>query len=228
MFIISQYLLNLSGTCKNVNQISTYSIITGLILYASIYLYLLFYNDEYLSIFNKFLIYIIVVDLLLSTFYYFNLQKSYKYDNSLSINEFKQQQQEDLESVDMSLVDNESDISDTQSEEHYEQEETEIEEELEEELETELEEEHKQESEQPEYPEHLIKEEPHEQHLEEQHLEEQLEQPREEQLCDKQLDLDLDEIDALLSIPVPSDETETPKKVKAKRQPRKKKESVVI
>ena len=218
MFIISQYLLNLSGTCKNVNQISTYSIITGLILYASIYLYLLFYNDEYLSIFNKFLIYIIIVDLLLSTFYYFNLQKSFKYDNRCDIEEYKSRQerqqelqQEDQESVDMSLVDNESDVSETQSEEQYEETEQELQE-LQEETEQELQELQElqkqkenfvqEESEHPEYPAHILQEEQH-------------------------LDLDLDEIDTLLSIPV-LEEVEEPKKVKAKRQPRKKKDSVVI
>jgi hypothetical protein len=74
MFVVSQYLLNASGMCKNSQQISTYSIALGLILYSSIYLYILFYNNEYLSIFNKFIIYIVIVDLLLSAFYYFNLQ----------------------------------------------------------------------------------------------------------------------------------------------------------
>lgn len=74
MFVVSQYLLNVSGMCKNSQQISTYSIALGLILYSSIYLYILFYNNEYLSIFNKFIIYIVIVDLLLSAFYYFNLQ----------------------------------------------------------------------------------------------------------------------------------------------------------
>lgn len=124
MFVISQYFLNLSGTCKNINQISTYSIITGLVLYASIYLYLLFYNNEYLNIFNKFIIYIIIIDLLLSTFYYFNLQKSFKYsnDNSINIETYRklnqndslddpldaQEKESDLESVDMSLIDYET------------------------------------------------------------------------------------------------------------------------
>lgn len=74
MFVLSQYLLNASGMCKT-QQILSYSIALGLILYSSIYLYLLFYNNEYLSIFNKFIIYIVVVDLLLSAFYYFNLQE---------------------------------------------------------------------------------------------------------------------------------------------------------
>lgn len=73
MFVLSQYLLNSSGMC-NPQQITSYSIALGLILYSSIYLYILFYNNEYLSVFNKFIIYIVVVDLLLSAFYYFNSQ----------------------------------------------------------------------------------------------------------------------------------------------------------
>ena len=218
MFIISQYLLNISGTCKNINQISTYSIITGLILYASIYLYLLFYNDEYLSIFNKFLIYIIVVDLLLSTFYYFNLQKSFKYD-TMNIEEYKKSQNvsdfdvESLESVDMSLVDDEI------SEESEQQEELQEEELQEEELQEELQEEEFQQEELQQ--EELQQEEFQElQELQQEHLESQL-----------------NEIDELLSIPVleeiveskyPSqDKTLEPEKVKAKRKPRIKKESLI-
>jgi len=75
MLVVSQYILNLSGMCTS-QQITTYSIALGLILYGSVYLYILFYNDEYLNIFNKFIIYIVGVDLLLSAFYYYNLQSS--------------------------------------------------------------------------------------------------------------------------------------------------------
>lgn len=78
MFVVSQYILNLSGMCTTNQQITTYSIALGLILYGSIYLYILFYNNEYLNIFNKFIIYIIAVDLLLSAFYYYNLQSNDK------------------------------------------------------------------------------------------------------------------------------------------------------
>lgn len=69
MFVVSQYLLNLSKVCTTSQQINTYSIALGLILYGSIYLYILFYNNEYLNIFNKFIIYVVGVDLLLSAFY---------------------------------------------------------------------------------------------------------------------------------------------------------------
>lgn len=75
MFIISQYILQKSNVC-NPDNISTYAIATGLIIYASIYLYLLYYNDEFLYLFNKFIIYIIGIDLLLSTFYYFSSEKA--------------------------------------------------------------------------------------------------------------------------------------------------------
>lgn len=86
MFAISQVILNTTGAFKNINQISTYSIITGLVLYASIYLYLLFYNEEYVNIFNKFVIYVIMIDLLLSIFYYFNIKKSQSQNKILAEN----------------------------------------------------------------------------------------------------------------------------------------------
>lgn len=52
------------------SSIPSYSVAIGLVLYAAIYLYLLFYHEDYIGIFNKFIIYIIGVDLLLSAFYY--------------------------------------------------------------------------------------------------------------------------------------------------------------
>lgn len=94
MFVISQYLLNTSGVCKNNQQISTYSIALGLILYSVVYLYILFYNDEYLNIFNNFIIYIVSVDLLLSAFYYFNIQKT---EDSLILQEVEDEEDSDKE-----------------------------------------------------------------------------------------------------------------------------------
>lgn len=79
MFVISQYILNKSGICKDIQQVSTYSIAVGLVVYSSIYLYVLFYNNEYLSVFNKFIMYIVIVDILLSIFYYFSIQKKVDY-----------------------------------------------------------------------------------------------------------------------------------------------------
>ena len=87
MFIISQYLLYQTKMC-NYDNITTYAIGSGVIIYAAIYLYLLFNNTEYLSLFNKFMIYIISIDLLLSTFFYFNKEKSHKQNlqNQFDIN----------------------------------------------------------------------------------------------------------------------------------------------
>lgn len=70
MFLLSQFALNNFKTCDTSDKLATYSIITGLVLYSSTYLYVLFYKNEYLGIFNKFIIYIITIDLLLSTAYH--------------------------------------------------------------------------------------------------------------------------------------------------------------
>jgi hypothetical protein len=84
MFIISQSVLHKSKLC-NFESISTYSIASGMVVYAGIYLYFLFYNNEYLSLFNKFIIYIVGIDLLLSTFYYFNSSKTHSYQTHQDI-----------------------------------------------------------------------------------------------------------------------------------------------
>lgn len=84
MFIVSQYLLNLTGLCATYQQLLSYSIALGLILYSSIYLYLLFYNNEFLPMFNSFIFYIIIVDLVLSTYYYFKLPEMSNNCNALS------------------------------------------------------------------------------------------------------------------------------------------------
>lgn len=117
MFVLSQYLLNASGMCKT-QQILSYSIALGLILYSSIYLYLLFYNNDYLSIFNQFIIYIVVVDLLLSAFYYFNLQEDKNQQTKLQIrNDDKEKHQNTYESI--HKYDSESD-DDSESDEENE------------------------------------------------------------------------------------------------------------
>lgn len=130
MFVISQFVLHKSNMCK-FDNISTYAIASGLIVYASIYLYLLFYNNDYVSLFNKFVIYIIGIDLLLSTFYYFNTSKK---QQNVQLN-FEQQipnvellnisNDVNINSEDeTSSIDEESDFE-VETEENY-QEETEI------------------------------------------------------------------------------------------------------
>ena len=71
MFILSQLLLKNTKLCIE-ESITTYSIMIGVIMYASIYSYILLYNSEYLQIFNKFIIFIISIDLLLSVFFHYN------------------------------------------------------------------------------------------------------------------------------------------------------------
>ena len=97
------------------NDITTYSIAIGLIIYTSIYLYLLFYNGEYLSIFNKFIIYIIAIDLLLSTFYYLNNDSNKPEYNTIeqSIDDKDKPQNDQINSLIERF--NESDYSDTYS-----------------------------------------------------------------------------------------------------------------
>jgi hypothetical protein len=85
MFIISQISLDKLHICEHEN-ISTYSIVIGLVIYGAIYLYFLFYNSEYINLFNKFVIYIVGIDLLLSTFYHLNTSKKVLEENQPLLN----------------------------------------------------------------------------------------------------------------------------------------------
>ena len=76
MFIISQYLLKKSNLIPDILTISTYSVVIGLVIYASIYVYFLMYNSDFLPFFNKIITYVVGIDLLLSTIYYYTLQNS--------------------------------------------------------------------------------------------------------------------------------------------------------
>jgi hypothetical protein len=68
MIFLSQYILSKYGDSLTEQSIQIYSIAIGIVLYAAIYIYLMFYNTTLLQVFNKFLIYIVSVDLLMSTF----------------------------------------------------------------------------------------------------------------------------------------------------------------
>ena len=101
MFILSQCILHKCNAFSKLETISTYSIIVGLIFYASIYLYILFYNVEYISIFNKFIIYIVGIDLLLSTFYYSMNTPTVEQDTTIPLlQENVEESQSDSESED--------------------------------------------------------------------------------------------------------------------------------
>jgi len=67
MFLVSQLALRHLKACDT-SSIPSYSIAIGIVLYATVYLYVLFYKPEFIYMFNKFLIYIVSVDLLLATF----------------------------------------------------------------------------------------------------------------------------------------------------------------
>ena len=75
MFAISQFVLKSLKVC-NSSSLPSYSIALGILLYASLYVYLLYYQNDYVYIFNKFVIYVIGIDLLLSAFLYFKQDTS--------------------------------------------------------------------------------------------------------------------------------------------------------
>lgn len=139
MFIVSQIVLDKSKLC-NIKNISTYAIITGLIVYASIYLYLLFYQNDYLMLFNKFIIYIVGIDLLLSTFYFFNTkQKGKPITNDLNLfisnNEKHNQENVNQENANQENDNQEIISSDSESEDKESEFEVELDEEYTEDLE---------------------------------------------------------------------------------------------
>jgi hypothetical protein len=69
-FFIARYI------CKNKNIDTTYSIGLGLVFYAALYLYFLFFNNSLLPFFTNTLIYLIGIDLLLTSFYSFKESES--------------------------------------------------------------------------------------------------------------------------------------------------------
>lgn len=88
MFVLSQYLLNKFSHLPHNLQI-TYSVSIGMILYTSLYLYILYYHGEYLDVFHKFLIYIIMIDLVLSILYgYIFKQNKEEYDENDDIEDY--------------------------------------------------------------------------------------------------------------------------------------------
>lgn len=115
MFIISQYLLNNLST-TDLEYTSIYAIGIGLVVYACIYLYFLFYNEEFLSIFNKFIIYIIGIDLLLSSFYYARNKNSLEYNQVENSDNISDNISDETVSVDE--VDIDDDIDENILDEH--------------------------------------------------------------------------------------------------------------
>ena len=134
--------LKYSKLCR-VQDITGYSIGIGLVLYASIYMYFLFYSPESLGIFNKFIVFIISIDLLLSGLFTYISDDKQKYTINLNIEADSSKEianEESLQNVEKHNMENnqenntqeESDIdSDTESD-------TDLESNLESEIETEI------------------------------------------------------------------------------------------
>lgn len=67
MFILSHLVIDKFNLCENTVSAS---LISGFAIYAIVYIYTLFYNNNNLDVFNTFIVYIIAMDLLLSTTYH--------------------------------------------------------------------------------------------------------------------------------------------------------------
>ena len=71
--------------CKNKQINTTYSIGLGLVFYSAFYLYFLFYNNELLPFFNNILIYIVGIDLLLTTFYSYKVDDTEQFEDNYEL-----------------------------------------------------------------------------------------------------------------------------------------------
>ncbi len=119
MFTLAQLASKLY--CKEKN--TTISITVGIVLYTSIYIYLLFFKSEHLYIFNKFIVYVIGIDLVLSAFLLSrNEQKENVITNDMlcEANKFIKNKIDTLE-VDSEYEDDEDDEDVSQSEDSEEE-----------------------------------------------------------------------------------------------------------
>jgi hypothetical protein len=91
-FTLSEYIG--SKYFKSKNELTTYSVIIGLVLYGGCYLYVLFRNKELLPFLNQISFYIVGLDLLLATFLFSNIElslsgkESYSDNSSLEVNDY--------------------------------------------------------------------------------------------------------------------------------------------
>ena len=74
MISLVQYLLDTGDVFKSSNLL-TYSLFFGVILYVLVYLYMILYNQESLNTISWWIVPIILVDLVISFVYYYNLKK---------------------------------------------------------------------------------------------------------------------------------------------------------
>lgn len=121
MFIISQYLLKKSNLIPDILTISTYSVVIGLIIYASIYVYFLMYNSDFLPFFNKIITYVVGIDLLLSTIYYYTLQNSASTETLLNDDTNKYDVNDMNDDTTETDTDSDSDSSSENTEDNYDE-----------------------------------------------------------------------------------------------------------
>ncbi len=77
MISLIQYFLDLTTFCK-LDNLLTYSLFFGVILYVLIYLYMILYEQEFLSNLSWWMISIVLIDLSIAILYYFSLDKKDK------------------------------------------------------------------------------------------------------------------------------------------------------
>lgn len=140
MFSVSQVLIEkfrLTGE----DNIVTYSIVIGISLYAGIYAYLLFKQPELLPMFNKFILFVVGIDCLISTILYIRQNHKNVLDNPVELQAFNiedednsegneadyEDDDEDDDELDEDFVDDEEENHDELSEELEDNEENEIE-----------------------------------------------------------------------------------------------------
>lgn len=105
MFVMSLALLTkmYCSTPLEISNVTTYAIVVGLVMYASIYLYVLFYNNQMLSIFNQYVMYIVSIDLLLAGLYMYHLkgkkESEHEPDNTQPLNLSHEDSSEDSAST---------------------------------------------------------------------------------------------------------------------------------
>jgi hypothetical protein len=74
MISLMQYILDFTNFCK-IDNLLTYSLFFGVILYVLIYLYMILYEQEFLSNLSWWMISIVFIDLSIAILYYFSLSK---------------------------------------------------------------------------------------------------------------------------------------------------------
>ena len=82
MFIISQYALKQLNIVPNTTTMTTYAIVSGVVIYACLYAYIMLCHKNLIPFFNKILTYVVGVDILLSMIYYYTIINSQKQSNS--------------------------------------------------------------------------------------------------------------------------------------------------